>query len=98
MGMRQCIVCKREVPQGYERDHLQANHLGPHVWWFNAKQFQTMEPSMPVAEIKRMGDCNSGYQFFEERDGEDIYYSDSQSVDLTNRPHFHAIPPATMFG
>ena len=58
--MRQCIVCKREVPQGYERDHLQANHLGPHVWWFNCRQFQTMEPSISVAEIKRMADTNSG--------------------------------------
>ena len=65
--MRQCIVCKREVPQGYERDHLQANHLGPHVWWFNCRQFQTMEPSISVAEIKRMADTNSGYQFYEER-------------------------------
>lgn len=98
MGMRQCIVCKREVPQGYERDHLQANHLGPHVWWFNARQFQTMEPSMTVAEIKRLADSSYGYQFYEERDGADIYFCDDESVDLTNRPHFHAAPPATMFG
>lgn len=98
MGERQCIVCNRFVPQGYEQDHLRANHLGPHVWWFNAQQFQTMEPSMTAAEIKRLADTSSGYQFFEERDGKCTYYSDGQAVDLTNRPHFFAVPPATMRG
>jgi hypothetical protein len=98
MGMRQCIVCKREVPQGYERDHLQANHLGPHTFWFDAKQFTVMEPSMTIAELKKLANTNAGYQFYEEREGGDVPWSDGQSVDLTQRPHFYAVPPATMRG
>jgi len=99
MGMRQCAVCKREVPQGYEQDHLRANHLGPHEWWFNGQKFCTMAPSMTVIEIKALADSSSGYHFFQEREGAPaIYYSDGESVDLTQRPHFFAVPPATMFG
>lgn len=98
MSERQCIVCKRFVPQGYEQDHLRANHLGPHVWWFNARKFQTAEPSMTVGEIKKLANESYSYQFYEEREGEQTYYGDSEAVDLTQRPHFYAVPPATMFG
>lgn len=95
MGMRICVVCRREVPQGYEQDHLRANHLGPHVWWFDMRKYQTAEPSMTVAEIKRLANSSSGYQFFEERDGQQVYFGDSEAVDLTRSPHFFAVPPAT---
>ena len=98
MGERLCAVCKRPVPQGYEQDHLRANHLGPHTWWFNAKKFQTAEPSMTVGEIKKLADESYGYQFFEERAGEQIYFGDSEAIDLTRAPHFFAVPPATMRG
>ena len=96
MGMRTCIVCKREVPQGYEQDHLRANHLGPHEFWFNMRKYQTMEPSMQAFEIKKLADASAGYQIFEERGDKQIYYGDSESVDLTQGPHFFAVPPATM--
>lgn len=96
MGLRQCVVCKRDVPQGYEGDHLAANHLGPHVFWFNMLQYQTMLASMSAAEIKRMGDTVPMRPLIEEREGGDHYYSDAEAVDLTRGSHFYTVPPATM--
>ena len=99
MGERTCIVCGKLVPAGYETDHLRANHLGPHHFWFNAKKHLTMEPSMTIADIKKMVDAVPGYQVFRERPGDtDLGIGDSESVDLTNEPHFWAAPPATMWG
>lgn len=95
MGMRECIVCKRHVPEGYERDHINANHLGPHTFWFGARRFQTMEPSMTIAEIARMANASLSYQIFEEREGGDIGRTHGEAVDLTRQPHFYAVPPAT---
>jgi hypothetical protein len=92
-----CIVCKREVPQGYEQDHLRVNHLGPHTFWFDMRKYITMEPSMRAMEVKRLADATPLYQMFEERDGKQVYFGDSESVDLTHGPHFFAVPPATMF-
>lgn len=99
MGKRECIVCRKKVRDGDETEHLRSNHLGPHYFWVDAKKYRTMEPSMTVAEIKRMASCSPGYQFFQERDLEpDLGVGDAQSVDLTREPHFFAVPPATMFG
>lgn len=95
MGMRQCAVCKREVPQGYESDHLAANHLGPHVWWFNMRQFQTMEASLSATKIKKMGDAVPMRPLIEEREGGDYYYYDAEAVDLTRGSHFYTVPSAT---
>lgn len=97
--MPTCIVCGKQVVDGDEAEHLQSNHLGPHYLWFAARKFRTMEPSMTVAEIKKLVNAASGYQFFKERPGQDdLAVGDSESVDLTCEPHFWAAPPATMFG
>lgn len=96
MGLRQCVVCKRQVPQGYERDHLQANHLGPHQFWFNMRQYQTMAASMSAGDLKRMADAVMSRPVIEEREGGDHYYSDAEAVDLTRGSHFYTVPPATM--
>lgn len=96
MGMRQCVVCKREVPQGYESDHLAANHLGPHQFWFNMRKYQTIGASMSAADLKRMVNAVIGRPVFEEREGGDHYYSDAEAIDLTRCSHFYTVPPATM--
>jgi hypothetical protein len=54
-----------------------------------------MKPSVPLAEVKHLAEASAFYQVCEERDGEDIYRSDSESVDLTHEPHFFSFPPAT---
>lgn len=95
---RQCIVCKKFVADTDVEEHLGANHLGPHYFWFNAQKYRTMSPSMEMSDVKRLANAGPLYQVFEERDGKDIYHSDSMNVDLTREPHFWAIPPATMFG
>lgn len=96
MGLRQCVVCKRDVPQGYESDHLAANHLGPHIFWLNMRQYQTMSASMSAAEVKKMGDAVPMRPLIEEREGGDYYYYDAEPVDLTRAAHFYTVPPATM--
>jgi hypothetical protein len=98
MGERACIVCGKKVPDGYQMDHLRSNHLGPHYFWFDAKRYTTMEPSMSMSEVKRLAGTSPMYQAYEERNGGDIPWGDAQSVDLTHEPHFYAAPPATMFG
>lgn len=95
MGLRQCIVCKREVPEGYESEHLSANHFGPHIFWFNMRQHQTMEPSMTMGDVVKMVDGNTRYHVFEEREGGDIPWGHGVAVDLTNTPRFYTVPPAT---
>ncbi len=95
---RQCIVCKKMVANTDVQEHLANNHLGPHYFWFNAKKYRTMEPSMPMVDLKRLANVPYEYQAFEEREGGDVYFGDSEAVDLTQGSHFWAAPPATMFG
>jgi len=95
MSLRQCAVCKRMVREGDEIEHLRTNHLGPHYFFYEAREYCTEEPSMTVAEIYRRcrGEVPGIGQMFEDRDGERVYYAHSEAVDLTRRPHlFHDIP------
>lgn len=92
---RQCVVCGKEVPQGYESDHLKANHLGPHEFWFDARKFTTMIPSMTGGELKKLANAPAHTFLFEERRGGDIAWGDGVSVDLTQKPHFYTLIPAT---
>ena len=94
--MRTCAICKKEVPQGYEQDHLQSNHLGPHTFWFEARKYVTEKPSMTVAEIMELAGSIRLAHFFEERDGKQIFYGHDTSVDLTHQPHFFILLPATI--
>lgn len=96
MGTRECVVCRKPVPQGYEADHLAANHLGPHEFWFNMRRFQTKEASMSAAELKRLANAPMILPVIEEREGGDYYYYDAEAVDLTRGSHFYTVNPATM--
>ena len=95
MSKRQCIVCQQWVREGDEKEHLRASHLGPHYFWFDCRQFRTMEPSMTMGDIRKLVDAPTFYPVFEDRDGEEIPWGDGVAVDLTREPHFFAIPPAT---
>jgi len=97
---RQCLVCKRTVAQGYEEEHLEANHLGPHYFWFNAQRYMTMQPSMQVARLIALVDTTPSYQLYlESKDNSpDIALGHGEAVDLTQEPHFYAVPPATIWG
>ena len=54
---------------------------------------------MTVAEIKKLsGGEGIGYHFYQESDSGDVPFGDSEAVDLTQRPHFYSVPPATMRG
>lgn len=107
MGLRQCAVCKRSVPQGYESDHVAANHLGPHVFWFNMRKYQTMEPSMTALDLKKFvaredklysENAIQGFVFEDRGKGwdHDPCYTNVIAIDLTQTPHFYTMPGATM--
>ena len=97
MGERRCAVCERMVPEGYEADHLRANHLGPHTFWFGVLMYQTDEPSMLASDILRKyyGEIPSLGFLSEDRDGDEVSYRMTDAVDLTRRPHLFYAPPAT---
>jgi len=54
-----------------------------------------MEPSMSAANLKRMAGAVTDRSVIEEREGDDYYYYDDESVDLTRGSHFYTVPPAT---
>jgi hypothetical protein len=85
------------VPEGYETDHLRANHLGPHTFWFDMCKYQTDEPSMRARDIlvKYYGTIPTMGFLSEDRDGKEIGYGMDDAVDLTCCPHLFYAPPAT---
>lgn len=93
---RQCIVCGKTVIETDTKEHLANNHLGPHYFWFAARKFRTMEPSMLVSDLKKLVDAAPNEPVFEDRDDKLIPWGDGVCVDLTREPHFTAIPPATI--
>lgn len=97
MGMRQCAVCTAMVPEGYERDHLRANHFGPHRFWFGAVEYITDEPSMLARDIlmKYYGTIPVLGFLSEDRNGQFICFDHGHAVDLTHEPHLCYVPPAT---
>lgn len=97
MGMRLCAVCKKEVRQGDETEHLRTMHLGPHYFWMEAREFRTEEPSMTGGEIIKMTNADPMGHLCEDRDGKWIYYSHGEAIDLTHRPHLFILLPATMY-
>lgn len=92
---KQCAVCKKFVADADVEEHLGTNHLGPYYFWFDARKYRTMSPSMQIADIKKLADASPLYQVYEERDGGDIPWGDCEHVDITYEPHFFATPPAT---
>lgn len=97
MSQRQCIACGKLVRQGDETEHLRTNHLGPHYFWFDARQYRTEEPSMTGAELRKIANVSSHGHLVEDRDGEWIYYYDGQAIDLTHSPHLFVLLPATPY-
>lgn len=98
MAESQCAVCGKVVAASDQPEHLRTNHLGPHYFWFSAQRFRTREPSLTMAEIKKLAGCSPEYCVYEEREGGDIPRGDGESADLTREPHFWAAPPATIWG
>jgi hypothetical protein len=94
---RPCLVCGLVLPPELQQDHLAVIHPGPHVFYHDARRFETLKPSMMVVELKKLVRCSVVYLLHEERDGREIFYSDGQAVDLTREPHFFSVPPATYF-
>lgn len=94
---RICAVCEKEVRREDEAEHLRTYHLGPHYFYLNAVECRTEEPSMTVREIyqKFYGGVPIVGQLVEDRDGKWIYYSLTDAVDLTHRPHLFHLLPAT---
>jgi hypothetical protein len=101
-----CVVCGKVVAVADRNEHLAANHLGPHYFWYNTKKFRTMEPSMRVRDLKKLVDAPPPswlYRFIQDRNGgqagppDNVEWSDDVAVDLTREPHFFSVPPATMW-
>jgi hypothetical protein len=95
IGPANCRICGQPVEPGDQAHHLRSEHRGPHTFFHDARGYTTDRPSMMVAELKAMVLCTPTYQLHEERDGKAYYYSDGEAVDLTRRPHFYSVPPAT---
>lgn len=93
-----CAVCGKLVATTDQQEHLATNHLGPHYFWFDAKKYRTMEPSLPIDKILEIVGGNlSGYQvFLESKDGTpDVGCPSGTTIDLTREPSLFAVPPAT---
>jgi hypothetical protein len=94
--MSKCLICGVDrVTKVDQEEHLAAVHKGPHVFFYDAKEYRTEKPSMLVAELLQLVGGNPMYYFHEDRGGKQIDYSQGQAVDLTRRPHFFSVPPAT---
>lgn len=94
--MSKCLICGVErLGEADQAEHLAAAHAGPHVFFYDMREYRTQQPSMLVMELLKLVDGNPTYHFYEERDGRDIYFSHAEAVDLTRRPHFFSLPPAT---
>jgi len=98
IGPAECLMCGQRVEPGDQAYHLRSAHLGPHVFFFDGRKYSTDRPSMMVWELKKFVMCTSTYQLYEEREGDptDKARFDGEAVDLTRRPHFFNVPPATM--
>lgn len=95
MGKRNCISCGKEIRDGDQLEHLRTDHLGPHYFWMGAREYRTDEPSMTGVEIRKLTNSSTHGMITEDRDGQWIYYSDGQAIDLTHRPHLFVLLPAT---
>lgn len=94
--MSKCLICGVDrVTKADQEEHLATAHSGPHVFFYNMKEYRTDKPSMLVMELLKLVDGNTQYLFHEDRDGKEIYFSHAEAVDLTRRPHFFSVPPAT---
>lgn len=90
-----CHICGEQVPKPEQAAHLATKHPGPHVFHYEAREYQTDKPSMLVCELLTLVKGALTYQFYEDRNGENIPFSHGQAVDLTRDPWFYSIPPAT---
>ncbi len=76
-----------------DKDHGKKYHF-----FVDGKKYDTDQPSMSGADIKKEAGVNPAYQLFLEAEGNDADkpIGDTEGVDLTkgNR-HFYAVPPAT---
>lgn len=95
IGPANCRACGQPVEPVDQAHHLRSAHPGPHVFFHDGREFSTDQPSMLVADLKRMVLCTVAYPLYEERDMADVFHSDGVSVDLTRKPHFYSVPPAT---
>jgi hypothetical protein len=97
--MAKCAVCGKDVAPEDQAEHLRTSHLGPHYFWFDARKFRTVDPSLTMGEIKKLAEVDPTYQAYQEKvEGGAVPWSDGQSIDLTRTPHFFAVPPATAMG
>lgn len=95
VGPANCLCCGLRVEPGDQAWHLRTQHAGPHIFYHDGREFSTESPSMNVGDLKRMVLCTVNYPLYEERREKDIFHSDGVSVDLTRKPHFFSVPPAT---
>lgn len=95
IGAADCKICGFRVEPEDQAWHLKTQHAGPHIFYHDGRQYSTERPSMTVKELKHLVLCTPNYPIYEERDYKDIFHSDGVSVDLTRKPHFYSVPPAT---
>lgn len=98
MGELQCAVCKKMVDAADTEAHLLDNHLGPHRFWMDCREYKITHPSLTVTELRAItngGPCGHGWVMEERTDGRDVSYGDSESVDLTHQPRFYILLPAS---
>jgi len=69
-----------------------------HVFFVDAKRYETAKTSLTGAEIKAIANVAPNYQLFLEEEGDrpDRGIADGEAVEITERvKHFFAVPPAT---
>ena len=91
-----CTVCKKMIRPEDQQEHLRTQHLGPHYFSYEGRDYITSEPSISTIELmKLIGDDRFDRELFEYIDDFDrIYYHAGKHIDLTRRPKLWVDIPA----
>src|ERR1700722_15757142 len=94
-----CLICGQVVETAAQGEHLRTIHSSPDggfPFFLDGRLCHSDVPSMLVAEVKARFGSTPTYQLYQQLSpDEDVFISDGRAVDLTQCPHFFAIPPAT---
>lgn len=81
-----CAACGKSVKDEDQDEHLRLQHLGPHYFMFNCRQYRTDKPSMLCGDLIKLCDASPYLHVYESHDGKEIYYGHDEAIDLTRKP------------
>lgn len=98
VNLSNCLICGLAVEKSAQAEHLRTVHPSPEggfPFFLDGRLCHSDEPSMLVVDVKSRYGSTTTYHLYQQLSpDEDVFLSDGQAVDLTQCPHFFAIPPA----